>query len=336
MGVTQKIVFIGINSLFSAAHLDAVGRAFRVSAVYETVRPLGRLKRLERRLVPSRLAVAAEGAGAVFREVAHGDTTALTRLLEGERPDLVVIAGMGWLLDPAALAVPRLGTVNVHPALLPAYRGPEPFFWQLFDGVDEGGVTVHLVDRGEDHGPIVGQRSFPLPHGASLADLLALTIEHGPRLLVHAIGTTLEGTSRPTPQPDLSPTSRARRLRPGDKGLLALQDWTLERAWRVLRGVGPVLGWPRPRWRDLGHVPVIGAATGEPAKLPAGHVGRDAGRYYIAHPNGRIGFEYRWRPRAWLAAMRRQDGIASGIVAAEQAAGLPSAGARPTAGASRD
>jgi methionyl-tRNA formyltransferase len=324
----HRILFIGINSLYSAAHLAALGRAHGAAAVVETVAPLGRLKRLERGLAPSRLARLARDHGATFAEVAHRDDAGLERALRAARPDLVIVAGMGWLLGRAALGVPALGTLNVHPALLPAYRGAEPFFWQLHDGVAESGVTVHLVDPAEDHGPILRQRAFPVPAGASLAEFLARVLEVGPPLLVEAVDGLLRGTLEPIPQPDASPTRRARRLGPADRRqLVAWEEWDLERTWRVLRGTGPILGWPVARRRDLGRVPVVEGFTAEPAGLPAGRAGRDAAGPFLAHPAGRIRFRRRWAPRAWLAAVRRGGAPASGIIAAEKAAWPPLGGA---------
>jgi methionyl-tRNA formyltransferase len=319
----RRILFIGANSLYSAAHLAALGQAHGVVAVVETVPPLSRLKRLERRLAPSRLARLARDHGASFAEAAHRDDAGLERALRAARPDLVVVASMGWLLDQTALAVPALGTLNVHPALLPAYRGAEPFFWQLHDGVGESGVTVHLVDAAEDHGPILRQRAFPVPAGASLAEFLARLLEVGPPLLVEAVDGLLRGTLQPIPQPEASPTRRARRLRPADRRLIAWDEWSLERTWRALRGTGPILGWPETRWRDLGRVPVVNGFTAEPAGLPAGRVGRDAAGPFLAHPAGRVRFRRRWAPRAWLAAVRRGGAPASGIIAAEKAAWPP-------------
>jgi methionyl-tRNA formyltransferase len=299
---SHRILFIGINSFYSAAHLAA----------------------LERWLAPSRLARLARDHGASFAEVAHRDDAGLERALRSARPDLVVVAGMGWLLDRTALAVPVLGTLNVHPALLPAYRGAEPFFWQLHDGVARGGVTVHLVDSAEDHGPILRQRAFPVPTGASLAEYLARVLEVGPPLLVEAVDGLLRGTLDPIPQPDASPTRRARRLRPADgRQLIAWDEWSLERTWRVLRGTGPILGWPEVRWRDLGRVPVVDGLTAELAGMPAGQAGRDAAGPFLAHPAGRIRFRRRWALQAWLAAVRRGGAPASGIIATERAAWPP-------------
>ena len=171
-GRRDRIVFIGINALFSACHLRPLAEAHQVVAVIETIRPPSLAKRIERRLFPSRLQTCARRAGASFHEVLHRDNAALHRLLRELAPDLVVVAGMGWLLDRDALAVPRLGTLNVHPALLPAYRGAEPTFWQLFDAVAESGMTVHQIDPFEDRGPIVRQQRFPVAPGTGLAEYL--------------------------------------------------------------------------------------------------------------------------------------------------------------------
>jgi methionyl-tRNA formyltransferase len=319
----RRILFIGNNSIYSAAHLTALGRAHGVVAVVETIAPLGWLKRLERWLVSSRLRTLARELGSPFLEVAYKDDNTLVRVLWAARPDLVVVAGMGWLLNEAALAVPRLGTLNVHPALLPAYRGAEPFFWQLFDGVTESGVTVHLVDPAEDHGPILRQRAFPLSPGTSLSGLLALAVTTGPPLLLEAIDGLVRGTIRPVAQPEASSTRRARRLRPADRHLIAWHEWSLERTWQVLRGIGPILGWPKPRWRDLGRIPVIDGMTSGPLGLPAGQLGWDAEGTFLAHPAGRIRFHRRWAPRTWLAAVRRGTAPASGIIATEKAAWPP-------------
>jgi methionyl-tRNA formyltransferase len=319
----HRILFIGNNSVYSAAHLMALGRATGVAAVVTPVATLGGLKRLERRLAPSRLKALARELGAPLLEVGHKDDPALARVLGAVRPDLVVVVGMGWLLDEAALAVPRLGTLNVHPALLPAYRGPEPVFWQLYDGVAQSGVTVHLVDPAEDHGPILRQSAFPLPPGACLAEFLARSLAVGPPLLLEAVHDLLRGTAKPVPQPEASPTRRARRLRPTDRHLIAWDEWDLERTWRVLRGTGPILGWPKPRWRELGWMPVIGGMTPGCPGLPAGCEGRDPAGPFLAHPGGKIRFRRRWAPRAWLAAVRRAGAPANGIIAGEKAAWPP-------------
>ncbi len=317
----RRIVFIGINAGFSQRHLLALAATHGVLAVIETVMTLSPLKRLKRVFRPSLLARAARVADAGFHEIGHRDKAALSRLLRRLEPDLVVVAGMGWLLDRDALAIPRLGTVNVHPTLLPSYRGANPIFWQLFDGVAESGVSAHLVDPYEDRGPIVRQANFPVPPGTTLAEFLAQQIEIGPPLLVAAVRDLLAGTAQPIPQPAASPTRRAVRLHAADPALTAWADWDLERAWRVLRGVGPLLGCPPPLWRDLGRLAYVTAKSAQPSWLPPGHIGRDAKGLFLAHPQGRLYLRYRWLPRAWLLALRLRGAPANGITTAEKLAG---------------
>lgn len=82
----------------------------------------------------------------------------LGEALAGYRPDLMVIYGFNWLLPRSVYTVPRLGMLNVHPSLLPRYRGAAPVLWAIRNGDEEIGVTVHRVDDGADTGPILAQR----------------------------------------------------------------------------------------------------------------------------------------------------------------------------------
>lgn len=76
--------------------------------------------------------------------------------------DLLVLACFPVILRRDWLGLGRQGTLNVHPSLLPAYRGPSPLFWQRRNGEIETGVTVHWATDKVDAGPIVAQASFPM------------------------------------------------------------------------------------------------------------------------------------------------------------------------------
>ncbi len=93
----------------------------------------------------------------------HADTLAA---LAAFAPDVAVVACFTRRIPPAALAVPRLGFLNLHPSLLPLYRGPQPLFWQLREGAPTG-ATVHYMDEGLDTGDIAAQTVVPLPDGIS-------------------------------------------------------------------------------------------------------------------------------------------------------------------------
>ena len=97
--------------------------------------------------------------------VGNASAPAAVKLVERERVDVLVIAFFNQLLKPAMLAAARFGAVNLHPSLLPAYRGPAPLFWTYRDGAAESGLTVHRVGPGEDDGAILAQTAVPVPFG---------------------------------------------------------------------------------------------------------------------------------------------------------------------------
>jgi methionyl-tRNA formyltransferase len=85
-----------------------------------------------------------------------------TPVVRALQPDLIVSMSFPWLLPPELLATARLGAINVHPALLPAYRGPNAFR-QIYDGAPMIGSTAHWLSGEFDTGNILAQCSVPLP-----------------------------------------------------------------------------------------------------------------------------------------------------------------------------
>ena len=71
--------------------------------------------------------------------------------------DVFVVVAYGRILPAELLAVPPMGVVNVHPSLLPMYRGPSPVVTAILDGQRQTGVTVMLLDGGMDTGPVLAQ-----------------------------------------------------------------------------------------------------------------------------------------------------------------------------------
>ena len=75
---------------------------------------------------------------------------------------LGVVASYGLIIPKSILIIPKHGTLNVHPSLLPKYRGATPIESQILSDEKEVGVTIMLMDEKVDHGPLLRQRKFPI------------------------------------------------------------------------------------------------------------------------------------------------------------------------------
>jgi methionyl-tRNA formyltransferase len=83
------------------------------------------------------------------------------------------------IIEEATFALPRLGTINVHHGAVPGYRGGPPVFWELADGRETVGFTIHRIDAGIDTGPVLAEGEVQIDRRTSLRDTLTATI---PRL----------------------------------------------------------------------------------------------------------------------------------------------------------
>lgn len=75
------------------------------------------------------------------------------------KPDVILVGSWGEKISPEIFNLPKLGTINCHPSLLPRHRGANPYFWTIFAGEDLSGVTFHYVDEKFDCGDILLQEA---------------------------------------------------------------------------------------------------------------------------------------------------------------------------------
>jgi methionyl-tRNA formyltransferase len=111
------------------------------------------------------------------------------------RPDLIVSGGFPWRIPDDVLALPRLGAINMHPALLPRYRGPAAVEWALRNGDAELGFTIHRIAPDFDTGPILAQVRIPI---ADEDDIDSLVAKFG-SVLPGLLGEALKGVARGDP-----------------------------------------------------------------------------------------------------------------------------------------
>jgi phosphoribosylglycinamide formyltransferase 1 len=98
---------------------------------------------------------------------------AVIKLLKEEKVDFVVLAGYMRILSPVFIRAFKDKILNIHPALLPAFKGGQAIHDAFLYGAKVTGVTVHLVDEEVDHGPIVAQAAVEIKSSDTLASLEA-------------------------------------------------------------------------------------------------------------------------------------------------------------------
>ncbi|TFG62553.1 MAG: hypothetical protein E4H28_07510, partial [Gemmatimonadales bacterium] len=106
-------------------------------------------------------AIASEGDVPLIYLRSMHDENVLERVRSLE-PDFLLVACFPMILSAAWLTVPKQMCLNLHPSVLPSYRGPTPLFWQFREGEHETGVTLHIIEEDVDAGDIVAQGVMPL------------------------------------------------------------------------------------------------------------------------------------------------------------------------------
>jgi len=174
--------------------------------------------------------------------LAHPDTLAI---MSGLRPDVVCVACFPRRIPAALLALPKHGFLNLHPSLLPLYRGPEPLFWLLRAGSRSTGVTLHFMDEHLDTGDIAAQAPIDLPDGASRAEVERLCAALGGQLMVEVVRALEQGTLTRRSQPEGGTYYPA----PMPDDFTLDTAWPARRAFNFMRGTAD---WRQPYTVETG------------------------------------------------------------------------------------
>ncbi len=185
--------------------------------------------------------------------------------LRALKPDLFAVVAFP-ILPRSVLAIPKWGSVNVHPSLLPKYRGAAPIQWAIIRGETETGVTIFQLSPRVDAGDILRQKKMAIGCDETAGELYARLKVMGAELLVHAIDDIANGSVTPVPQTD-ERASRAPKLQKADGRI----DW-LKSARDIrnfIRGTNPFPG-AFTRWR--GELLKVHRARVDPSQGEAGVV----------------------------------------------------------------
>ncbi len=232
----MRLVFMGTPE-FAVPVLGAlVDAGHDVAAVY--TRPDRRAGRGKRLAAPPVKRAALELGLSVRQPASLRRDEEAQREIRSLGADTIVVAAYGLFLPPDTLNAPRLGCVNIHPSLLPRYRGPSPVVTALLNGDETTGVTLMVPDEGMDTGPMLAVRETAIGPDEEAQTLTVRLFQMGAALLVETLPAWERGEVRPVPQDDTlaSVTSLVQR----EDGRI---DWGLPavRLERMTRAYSP---WP--------------------------------------------------------------------------------------------
>ncbi|CAL9239553.1 unnamed protein product [Arabidopsis halleri] len=199
-----------------------------------------------RKVLPSPVAQYALDKGLpsdlIFSPEKAGDEAFLSALRELQ-PELCITAAYGNILPTKFLKIPLHGTVNIHPSLLPLYRGAAPVQRALQDGVPETGVSLAFTVRKLDAGPVIASKRFQVDDLIKAPELLSFLFSEGSKLLIRELPSIFDGSakSKAAPQDD-SKATLAPKIAP-DEAWLSFD----EEAFVLHNKVRAFAGWPGTR-----------------------------------------------------------------------------------------
>jgi methionyl-tRNA formyltransferase len=241
-----------LDALLSAGHEVAVGT--------QPLRPAGR----GRKPTPTAVARRASELGLPACELPDVNAPAELGWLTASHPDIVVVVAFGQKLSAAVRAAGPWGCLNVHPSLLPRWRGAAPVPAAILAGDEETGVCVIDVVERMDAGDVLACRRTPT-RGKTAGELLGELAETGAGLLVECLDGLAGGSVRREAQ-DESLVTRSRKLVPDDGRIRWEHD--AEEVDRRVRAVTPKPG----AFALLQDGTRLGILAGEPVEAPGGRL----------------------------------------------------------------
>jgi methionyl-tRNA formyltransferase len=281
----MNVVFIGSGD-FAAPILEKLaGSDLRMMAVITAPdRPAGR--GLDS--TPTPVKKIAQDRGLHLFEPKDVNSFEFIRELNALSPDLIAIADYGQKLGRDILALPRYYCINVHPSLLPRYRGATPIQQALANGDRYTGVTVIRVVERMDAGPIIGSIRHDIPDGCSAGDLETDLARIGGDLTVSVIDKIAHGTAVEIPQDERQATF-ARKVSKEDGRI----NWnsSAEKIASFILAMDPYPGaFTQLQGERMKVIKVRPVTLEEPPTMPVGTiVAVDRGAIWVTCQDGVVG-----------------------------------------------
>jgi methionyl-tRNA formyltransferase len=229
-----SILFLG-TSTFAVPPLSELVQAGWpiIGVVTPPDRPQGR----GRMTAPPPLKTAAQQMGLPIIQTQNVKEIDFLQTFQKLAPDLVIVAAFGQILPKSIIYNPPGGCINIHPSLLPKYRGAAPINWAIINGEKKTGVTVMKMDEGMDSGDILSQEETIIGENENFGELHDRLAKMGANLLLKTLSLLLTGNIH-SKQQDHNLATFAPIL---DKEI-GLLNWEndCQKIVRLIRGLSPV------------------------------------------------------------------------------------------------
>ncbi len=245
-----KIVYFG-TSQFSAHILEELikygreNKRWKIQTVItQSDKPVGRKKQLQ----SSEVSQLAEKYNITTLKPTKLNSQFVTDNSSKLECDLFIVASYGKIIPQSILDIPKLGSLNVHPSLLPKYRGASPIQTALLNGETETGISIMLMDAEMDHGPILKTKHISISQSDNYQTLSERLSQESASLLIETINQFLDKEVVPIEQ-DHSAATFTNILTKEDGYFDINQPPTQDILYRMIRAFYP---WPGvwTRWSN--------------------------------------------------------------------------------------
>jgi methionyl-tRNA formyltransferase len=262
-----RILFMGTPEFAVTPLEHLVSGQYQVVAVYtQPDRPAGR----GRYLVSSPVKKAALKWKLPVVQPDSLKQEAVIKKLGGYKPDIIVVAAYGKILPQPVLDLPRYGCINVHSSLLPKFRGASPVAAAILSGDESTGVSIMLMERGLDTGPVLARTSIPISPQDTTGTLTEKLASVAAQLLQEVMVRWPKGEITPQPQDDREATYSVPLTK--EAGEIDWQQTAVE-IWRRVRAFQPWPGcytrWDGKRLEIIEALPLPGEEPFEAGKVIA-------------------------------------------------------------------
>jgi methionyl-tRNA formyltransferase len=244
---SKTIVFFGTDEFSAASLRELIAKGFSIGAV--VTKPDSRKGRGRELAKPIVKEIAEANNIPVWQPL---DINAIAEHVKKLKDPVGVLVSYGKIIPQSIIDLFTPGIINVHPSLLPLYRGPSPVETAILNGDTETGVTIMQLTAPMDAGPIYSQVTVPLIDVETAPELEAQLAELGAQELSLTLPSIINGTVQPTPQND--ELASYCQLLTKEEGILYTDKLSAEQAERHVRAY---IAFPKTKTTIEGHLVVI-------------------------------------------------------------------------------